>query len=227
MRKNHFLKLFIILLLASIALSSCSSQSNLLTNSPRATPILSMRLQPTQTLADSPTKSVENSNVSRRSAATEVPVRRDAKVYHTVLMLQKSADLSMTLIKRMHAGEIAPGDMDAIADYNYAFILAVESFNNANPPADYTDVWKQMYQVIQQYNTIYTWLIEGKTISKENLALLEESRQVLSLDQQMIEKFLKPGGLGDDFFTNEQKAVDQHFADAYGAQGQQVPEILP
>jgi hypothetical protein len=150
---------------------------------------------------------------------------RDIKVYHTILMLQRSADLTMTLIKRMQAGEIQSGDLDSISLYNIAFVLAGTSFNDAKPPEDYGQVWSRAYAIIQQYNTIYTWLSEGKTISKENLVLLQESRQFLTLDQQLIEKFLIPKGLGEDFFAEEREAVDQHLETAYG--DLQVPEILP
>lgn len=79
--------------------------------------------------------------------------------------------------------------------------------------------------MIRQYNLAYNMLIQGTPISSKNLGYLEDSRRLLAMDQEMVERALAQRGLGKDFFSEQQKAVEQHLQQAYG--NEPVPTLLP
>jgi hypothetical protein len=65
----------------------------------------------------------------------------------------------------------------------------------------------------------------GQPISSKNLDYLKETRQILAIDQETVEVYLAQSGLGPDFYTAQQQAVDQHLQQLYG--DLPVPSLLP
>jgi hypothetical protein len=145
--------------------------------------------------------------------------------YRALLMLETSADLMLAVIEKIQNGEISQGDSSAISPYTKSFSVAVEALSQASPPAELEDPWNQVMMAAQQYNQAYTMLNLGMPISSKNLGYLIDTRKLLSIDQQMVEVYLKQSGLGPDFFVAQQQAVDQHLQQLYG--DQPVPALQP
>src|SRR5512135_116946 len=60
--------------------------------------------------------------------------RQVMRTYHTVLMVERAADLMIAVIDKQQSGQIAPGDTAAINPYLDAFAAAMEDYNRTTPP---------------------------------------------------------------------------------------------
>src|SRR5574341_552624 len=214
-------RMCVALLSASLALAACSPQPTS-SNAPGAAtasqlqvthdPVLAAsEIQPTLTpsITSSGTQAAGNL-VSPAPSQGNQADSPGARSYHALLMLERAADLMLALIEKIQAGEISQGDSSAIAPYANAFPVAIEAFNQATPPGELADAWTQVYMAAQQYNQAYTLLVWGQPISSKNLDSLKETREILSIDQETVEVYLAQGGLGPDFYSAQQQAVDEH-----------------
>ena len=216
-KQRHSYLLCIALLLTMLIIGACSSQFASASESssvPTAQPLVTNTpLRPTLL----PAKSLPSSTLETNTPA--------AQSYHAVLMLERSTDLILTVIEQISAGKIAPDDTSTISAYTNAFPVAVDAFNQSTPPMEFEDIWTQVYMAVQQYNQAYMMLASQIPVSAKNVGYLKETRQLLMIDQQMVEKYLSQSGLGADFISAAQQAVDQHLQQAYG--DRPVPTPLP
>lgn len=137
--------------------------------------------------------------------------------YHTVLMLERAADLMLAVIVKIDTGELPVGDPTARYPYTDAFPVAIDTFNKTTPPPGlWNNDWKTVYSVAEQYNVVYKALIQGKAISNHDFNNLKAFRQIMANYQNNAEGYLSRKGLGPDFFANQHQAVDRHFEQAYG-----------
>ena len=225
-RKSPLIYLLCVALLsAALALTACSPQ---LTSSSGPTATSAAQLQTTI----SPTSPAASfGGEAAHNAVTPIPSQGNksdspaARSYHAVLLFERAADLLLAVIEKIQAGQISQNDSVAISSYVDAFTVAIDAFNQAMPPGELDDAWTQVYMAAQQYNQGYTMLIRGMWISPENLAKLKATRKLLARDQEMVEVYLAQSGLGPDFFSAQQQAVDQHLQQSYG--DRPVPMLLP
>jgi hypothetical protein len=199
-----------VVLMASSILVACSAQALSSTQPPSESFKFTSETQP----------SITPITASKRNTSDDPVVRS----YHTLLMLERSADLILTVIGKIQNGEISRNDSAAISPYTNAFSVTVETLNEVSPPAEFEDPWNQVLMAAQQYSQAYTMINGGIPISPQNLGYLKETRKLLTIDQQMIEAYLIRSGLGSDFFVIQKDAVDQHLQQLYG--DKPVP-ILP
>ena len=236
-RKSAVIYLVCVALLsAALALAACSPQlasSVAPTATSAAAPrvakdaaSITAEIQPAITPTTTPFSTEANGSLVSPAPShdnkADSPVARS---YHAVLMLERAADLQLAVIEKIQAGQISPSEGSAIARYTNAFPLAVEDLNQANPPAEMEDIWNQVFMAAQQYNQAYSLLNWRQPISPQNLDLLKETRRLLTIDQEMVERYLAQSGLGPDFFSAQQQAVDQHLQQRYG--NQSVPSLVP
>lgn len=208
--------LYAMSLLTALIVGACSSQ---LTSTPTAAPTA-----PSEVTEATPVPPLSSEKSATSSILeTETPVARS---YHALLMLERSTDLMLTVIEQISAGKIARDDTSAISAYTNAFPVAVDAFNQVMPPGEFEDIWTQVYMAVQQYNQAYTMLVSKFPVSEQNLGYLRETRQLLKIDQEMVEKYLsQQSGWTADSFSEEQQAIDEHFQKAYG--DRPVPTLLP
>jgi hypothetical protein len=145
--------------------------------------------------------------------------------YHTLLMLERSADLMLAVIVKIQKGEISQGDSTAISPYTDAFSVTVETLNEVFPPAEFEDPWNQVLMAAQQYSQAYTMINASMAISSRNLEYLKETRKLLTIDQQMFEAYFLRNGSGSGFFVAQKEVVDQHLQQLYGDWS--IPALQP
>ncbi len=192
MHTKVFAHLFMGFLLLSIILSACSSQA---TNA-----------NGTKEMA-SPTASQYN-DVNRQVMRT----------YHTVLMVERAADLMIDVIKKEQAGEFAPGDTESARPYLDAFVAAMDDYNQTTPPPGVLNhPWQTTSRATVQFGAVYTALIQGKMISANDLVNLGFMRQLLTNYQSAAEGYLTSWGLGvPAYFASQHQAVEMHLKQVYG-----------
>src|SRR5512135_2304278 len=108
MHIKAFARLFMGFLLLSIALSACSAQA--------------ANANGRKEMA-SPTSSQYNDEN-----------RQVMRTYHTVLMVERAADLMIFVIEKEQAGEFVPGDTASARLYLDAFTAALDDYNRTIPP---------------------------------------------------------------------------------------------
>lgn len=139
--------------------------------------------------------------------------------YHALLMLERAADLIITVVVKIDQGDIPVDDLSARSPYTAAFAVAIDTYNKTTPPpGDLNIGWKMVSDVTQQFATVNNALMQGRVISNRDLYQLKAFRQIMTNFQNMEKQYLTLSGLGDDFFKSQDRAVDQHFKEAYGNQ---------
>ena len=138
--------------------------------------------------------------------------------YHTVLMVERAADLIMVALEKIQAGEIQSSDVTAVQPYLNAFIAALEDYNRTTPPPGILNhAWETASRVTVQYGNVYTAMIKGKAISANDLASLRILRQLLTNYQSMAESYLTRRGLGGPaYYSSQFLAVESHLQKVYG-----------
>ncbi len=193
--------------LAFIVLAACSPRSS----SPTPTTVF---FTPTPTTV-STVEQLQGNQASNSIVGT----------YHGVLMLERATDLLLAVIEKIQAGKIPLNDSSTISSYTRVFPLAVDYLRQWTPPMEFETPWEQITMVVQQYNLARSMVLNGTQISSQILDILKDSRQLLDIDQEMLERYLANGSLGADFFSAERHAVDEHIQQSYGDQS--VPILLP
>ncbi len=194
MHTKAFARSFMGFLLLSIALSACSAQA--------------ANAFGRKELA-SPTSSQYN-DVNRQVMRT----------YHTVLMVERAADLMIEVIEKEQAGEFAPGDVESAQPYLEAFEAALDDYNQTTPPPGVLNhPWQTASRATVQFGSVYSALIQGKMISANDLVNLGFMRQLLTNYQSAAEGFLTSWGLGvPAYFASQHLAVEKHLQMFYGDQ---------
>jgi hypothetical protein len=200
-----------VLLMVSLTLVACAPQAISSTPGPVKPTKVTSEIQP----AITPTTTLKGNTAND-------PIVRS---YHTLLMLERSADLILAVIGKIQNGEISQDDSAATSPYTNAFAATVESLNEVFPPAEFEDPWNQVLMAAQQYSQAYTMINRGLPISSQNLDLLKDTRKLLTIDQQMFEAYLIRSSRGSDFFVAQKESVDQHLQLLYG--DQPVPALQP
>ncbi len=187
-----FAHLFMGFLVLSIALSACSAQS--------------ANANGTKEMA-SPASSQYN-DVNRQVMRT----------YHTVLMVERAADLMISLIEKEQAGEFASGATEPRRPYLEAFVAALDDYNQTTPPPGVLNhPWQTASRATAQFGAVYTALIQGKMISANDLVNLGFMRQLLTNYQSAAEGYLTSWGLGvPAYFASQHQAVEMHLKQVYG-----------
>ncbi len=164
-----------------------------------------------------------NTNGSNETAATK-PSQQNVingdveRSYHTVLMVERAADLMIAVIDKQQSGQIAPGDTAAMNPYLDAFAAAMEDYNRTTPPQGILNhPWQTASRATIQIGTVYSALIQGKTISANDQVSLRSMRQLLTNYQNIAEGYLTSWGLGvPAFFASQRLAVEMHLQKIYG-----------
>jgi hypothetical protein len=162
-------------------------------------------IQPQETISPTPTVSVIQPTVT--------PVVSD---YRTILLLERAADLMVTYIDKVQAGEISIDDASARQPYTLAFSVAVDAYNHTTPSTGMEHGWKNVTMVATAYNQVYPILLQGKMISSNDLLNLKYSRQWLTNYQNTEESILTRSGKGSDYFAAERQAIEQLLQENYG-----------
>jgi len=136
--------------------------------------------------------------------------------YSFILLFERSADLIVTFLEQVQAGQISLGDTSARYPYTYAFTVAMETYNQTTPPAELSDAWRSVTTVATEYNKVYTILLQGKPISSTDLYNLKAFRQILVNYQRMLEVNLTNHGISLDVLSAEQQKVEQLLQEKYG-----------
>ncbi len=136
--------------------------------------------------------------------------------YRAILLFERSADLIVTFIEQVQAGQIALDDSSARYPYTYAFPVAMEAYNQTTPPAELSEAWLSVTTVATEYNKVYTLLLQGKPISSTDLYNLKAFRQILINYQRMLEVNLTNRGISLDVLSAEQLSADQLLLERYG-----------
>ncbi len=205
-------QLFVAIVVASFLLAACSTQP-----APSGIPAATLLVQPPGTNNPAlPTEEVQPSLIastpSKESDADDQVIRS----YHTVLMLERAADLMLAFIVKTDTGEIPLGDAKARDPYLTAFPVAIDDFNKTTPPSGMLNHgWKTVSTVTAQYVIVYAALEQGNGISNNDLFNLKAFRQIMTNYQNLAEGYLTQRGQGTDFFSKQQEAVDQHFKQVY------------
>ncbi len=192
MHTKIFAPLFVGFVLLSIALSACSAQA--------------ADASGTNKMA-SPTPSQQN------------VINGDVeRTYHTVLMVERAADLMIVVIDKQQSGQIAPGDTASMNPYLDAFAAAMEDYNRTTPPQGILNhPWQTASRATLQFGTVYSALIQGNTISANDKVSLQSMRQLLTNYQNIAEGYLTSWGLGiPAYFASQRLAVEMHLQKTYG-----------
>ncbi len=187
----HLLMRFFLL---SVALSACSAQpANAIGRKETASPV-----------------SNQYSDVNNEVKRT----------YHAVLMVERAADLMISVIEKEQAGEFAPDDAEAARPYLEAFAAAMDDYNQATPPPGVLNhPWQTASRATFQFGVVYSALIQGKMISTSDLENLKILRQLLTNYQKIAEGYLTSWGLGvPAYFASQHLAVEKHLLMVYGDQ---------
>lgn len=195
-------KLSVVVLMISLILVACSTPA-LHSTQPTSEPVK---------VTSETLPSITPTTTSKGSIADDPVVRS----YHTLLMLEHSADLILAVIVKIQNAEISQSDFAAISPYTNAFSVTVQTLNEVSPPAEFEDPWTQVLMAAQQYSQAYTMINRGMPISSQNLDLLKDTRKLLVIDQQMFEAYLIRNGRGSDFFVAQMESVDRHLQQLYG-----------
>jgi hypothetical protein len=206
-------------------------------------PIISIILascspQPTMTGVSAPTLSVKPGLTNTIVASTrliqvtptpspEPVVSNFDKVrvsYHTVIMLERAADLLMAATAKVITGEFPVGDPALRIPYTNAFAVAIEYMNKTDPPPGIMNRgWKNVANVAVQFNIVYTALIQGKGISNQDYFNMKSFRQLMTNYENMAGQYLITSGVDADFLPYQHREMELHFKQAYG--DQPMPEL--
>lgn len=192
MSTKAFTHLFLIYLLLSIALSACS-------------------VQPANAIGRKETASPASNQYSDVNNQVK-------RTYHAVLMVERAADLMISLIEKEQAGEFAPGDAEAAQPYLEAFAAAMDDYNQTTPPpGELNHPWQTASRATVQFGVVYSALIQGKMITISDLENLKILRQLLTNYQNIAEGYLTSWGLGvPAYFASQHLAVEKHLQNVYG-----------
>ncbi len=192
MHTKVFAHLFMGFLLLSIALSACSAQVG---------------------------NAIGRKEMASLTSSQYNDVNRQVmRTYHTVLMVERASDLMIDVIKKEQAGEFAPGDTESARPYLEAFVAALDDYNQTTPPPGVLNhPWQTASRATDQFGAVYSALIQGKTISANDLVNLGFMRQLLSNYQNAAEGYLTSWGLGvPAYFASLHQAVERHLTQVYG-----------
>jgi hypothetical protein len=139
-----------------------------------------------------------------------------ADTYHGVLMLERSADLILTVIDKIQSNQIRADDIGTIAPYVNPFPWAVDYLSQSTPSGEFDDVWTQITQAVQRFNIARTLVVQYKPVPTVIFESLKDTRKMLDMDQEMLETYLENGGRDEAFLETEQRAVDEHIQLALG-----------
>lgn len=202
----------ILLVLTIMAMSACSPAVTASDLPQKISEYPPPEITSTGTVA-TPSERIDSTPTSQQFNSAIVQIQNS---YHVVLMVERAADLMLLGIDRIQKGQISAKDSSETAPYMNAFTLAVDAFNQANPPVQIEDPWNQVYQAVQQYRQAYILIDWAQPISDQNLSALKETRELLKIDQNMVRDYLTQMGVQPDFFTKELEGVDQHIQNGYG-----------
>ena len=117
-----------------------------------------------------------------------------ADTYHGVLMLERSADLILTVIDKIQSNQIRADDIGTIAPYVNPFPWAVDYLSQSTPSGEFDDVWTQITQAVQRFNIARTLVVQYKPVPTVIFESLKDTRKMLDMDQEMLETYLENGG---------------------------------
>ena len=184
--------------------------------------------RPTSSSATSPTSTTQRQVTSISTAVDNGIQSTDSPLisnYRTILLFERAADLIIEFVEQVQAGQIILGNSSVRYPYTNAFPVAMDAYNQTTPPAELDEAWKSVTTIAIEYNKVYAILLQGKTVSTKDLYTLKAFRQILTNYQNMVELNLSYRGLGSDFLTTEQQAVDQLLQEKYGDLA--VPTLVP
>ncbi len=215
--------LFVAVIIASVLLASCTPKSGF-----SGIPANTQPVQPTGTsIPASPTETTTQASPTEKAQPSLTRTTLSGKTeadnqvltsYHTILMIERAADLLMTVVVKIDNGGIPLGDPTPRYPYMDAFPVAIDDYNKTTPPpGELNNAWRIVSNGIAQYNNVYTGLMQGKAISNHDLFTMKAIRQIMTNYQVMAEGYLTYRGIGGaDYFIREHQAVDQHLKQAYG-----------